>query len=93
MLHTQRSTSLYATAIRFFLWGMGYPIFKLIIKYLFSINNKLIKSKDYSIINSKNNAFYQSIREHQTILDVIKFNYETVEVNTSTVSTHQYNLS
>ena len=32
-------------------------------------------------------------REHQTILDVIKFNYETVEVNTSTVSTHQYNLS
>ena len=61
-----------------FLWSMGYPIFKLIIKYLFSINNKLIKSKDYSIISTKNNAIYQSIREHQTILDVIKFNYETV---------------
>lgn len=32
-------------------------------------------------------------REHQTILDVIKFNYEMVDVNTSIISTHQYNLS
>lgn len=76
-----------------FLWSMGYPIFKLIIKYLFSIINKLIKSKDYSIINSKTIHSINQSREHQTILDVIKFNYETVEVNTSTISTHQYNLS
>ena len=32
-------------------------------------------------------------RERQTIPDVIKFNYEMVDVNTPTISTHQYNLS
>lgn len=96
MLHTQRSTSLYSNAT-VFRWGMGYPIFKLIIKYLFSINNKLIKSKNYSIINAKTNTktFYSISQsgEHQTILDVIKFNYEMAGVNTPIISTHQYDLS